>query len=129
MSLDKPPLMESIGADVVDAAMKVHSSLGPGLLESVYEVCLAHELAKRRRKVERQRPIPVTYEGERLDAGFRIDLVVDELVVVEVKSVEKLLPVHLAQMLTYLRLGQFQLGFLLNFDVLRMKDGVKRVVA
>ncbi len=129
MSLDKPPEMEAIGADVVDAAMKVHSALGPGLLESVYEVCLARELAKRQRRVERQRSIPVTYDGERLEAGFRIDLLVDELVVVEVKSVEKLLPVHLAQMLTYLRLGQFQLGYLLNFDVSHMKDGVKRVVA
>jgi GxxExxY protein len=129
MSLDKSPLMEAIGADVIDAAMKVHSALGPGLLESVYEVCLGHELAKRRRRVERQRPVPVTYESERLDAGFRIDLLVDDLVVVEVKSVEKLLPIHLAQMLTYLRLGQFQLGYLLNFDVVRMKDGVKRVVA
>jgi GxxExxY protein len=129
MSLDKSPLVEAIGAEVIDAAMKVHSALGPGLLESVYEVCLAQELQKRRRSVERQRPIPVTYEGERLDAGFRIDLLVDDLVVVEVKSVEKLLPVHLAQMLTYLRLGQFQLGFLLDFDVVRMKDGVKRVVA
>jgi GxxExxY protein len=120
---------DRLATQVIDSAFRVHSVLGPGLLESVYEVCLARELAKRQRRVERQRPIPVTYDGERLEAGFRVDLLVDDLVVVEVKSVDKLVPVHLAQMLTYLRLGQFRLGYLLNFDVSHMKDGVKRVVA
>lgn len=128
MTLDKSPELEAIGAHVVDAAIKVHTALGPGLLESVYEICLAHELTERCRKVERQLAVPVTYGSNRLEAGFRIDLLVDGLVVVEVKAVEKLMQIHVAQLLTYLRLGGYQLGYLLNFDVVRMKDGVRRVV-
>ncbi len=108
--------------------MKVHTALGPGLLESVYEVCLAQELMERRRAVERQRAVPVIYGPNRLETGFRIDLVVDGLVVVEVKAVEKVLPVHVAQVITYLKLGGYQLGYLLNFDVVHMRDGVKRLV-
>lgn len=128
MNLGKSPQLEAIGADVVDAAMKVHTALGPGLLESVYEVCLAHELTERRRSVERQRAVPVTYGPNRLEAGFRIDLLVNGLVVVEVKAVEKLVQVHVAQVITYLKLGGYQLGYLLNFDVVHMRDGVKRLV-
>lgn len=128
MKLDKSPELEAIGADVVDAAMKVHSALGPGLLESVYEVCFASELASRHRRVERQRAVPVTYGVSRLETGFRLDLLVDDLVVVEIKAVERLMQIHVAQVLTYLKLGGYQLGYLLNFNVVRMKDGVKRLV-
>lgn len=128
MNLGKSPQLEAIGADVVDAAMKVHTALGPGLLESVYEVCLAHELIERRRTVERQRAVPVNYGPNRLETGFRIDLVVDGLVVIEVKAVEKVLQVHVAQVITYLKLGGYQLGYLLSFDVVHMREGVKRLV-
>jgi len=111
----------------VDCAIKVHSALGPGLLESVYEACLTHELTKGGLEVQRQRACPVHYDSIRLDAGFRLDLVVDECLVVEVKAVEKLSQLHMAQLLTYLRLTQFRLGLLMNFNVQRMKDGIQRI--
>jgi GxxExxY protein len=117
-----------IGDVIVDAAFKVHSALGAGLLESAYEACLSHELLKRNLTVARQVPCPIFYDGERIDAAFRLDLLVQEKVVVEVKAVEKLLPVHMAQVLTYLKLGKLKLGYLLNFNVPRMKEGTKRVV-
>jgi GxxExxY protein len=117
-----------IGDVIVDAALKVHSELGAGLLESVYEACLLHELLKRGLTVGRQVPCPIVYDGLKIDGAFRLDLVVGEKVVVEVKAVEKLMPVHTAQILTYLKLGNFKLGYLLNFDVAHMKDGIKRTV-
>jgi GxxExxY protein len=107
--------------------MSVHSALGPGLLESAYEVCLAHELVKRGHEVQRQVPVPVTYDPVKLDAGYRIDLLVANLVVVEVKSVDKLTPMHAAQLLTYLRFAGLKTGLLLNFNVLHLKDGIKRI--
>ena len=113
---------------VVDAAFTVHSALGPGLLESVYEVCLAHELTKRSLKVERQVALPVSYDGIRLDAGLRFDLLVESCLVIELKAVETLLPVHEAQLLTYLKLSGYRLGLLINFNVPLIKDGIKRVV-
>lgn len=119
---------DEIARDIVDAAFRVHAALGPGLLESAYEVCLAHELTKRGRTVQAQLALPVVYEGVKLDAGYRIDLLVDSAVVVEVKSVEALAPIHDAQVLTYLRLSGRRLGFLINFNVARLKQGIKRLV-
>lgn len=109
--------------------MRVHSALGPGLLESAYEACLAYELDKVGLPVQKQVALPLEYDNVRLEVGFRIDLLVGNRVVVEVKATEKLLPIHLAQMLSYLKLGKYPLGFLLNFNVAHMKQGIKRVVA
>lgn len=120
--------LEEIASSVVDAALKVHSALGPGLLEDVYEKCLAMELQKRGYSVERQVTVPVEYEGAVFETGYRLDLLIDESFVVEVKAVEKMMPVHLAQILTYLRLGKMKIGLLLNFNVPRMRDGIRRVV-
>ncbi len=120
--------IEAIATDIVDASMKVHTALGPGLLEGVYEKCLGYELEKRNHLVDRQLLLPVKYDGQNIDAGFRIDLLVGSEVVVELKTVEKIQPIHVAQTLTYLRLGDFCLGLLLNFNVTRMRDGVRRVV-
>jgi GxxExxY protein len=112
---------------VVDAAIKVHSALGPGLLESVYETCLAHELETRGIEIERQLALPVRYGETVVEAGLRIDLLVERCLVLEIKAVESLLPIHSAQLLTYLKLGNHPLGLLLNFNVVRMKDGIKRL--
>jgi GxxExxY protein len=113
---------------VVDASLAVHRTLGPGLLESVYEHCLAHELVSRGIPVQRQTLLPVTYRDIRVDAGFRTDLIVDECVIVEIKSVEKLLPVHEAQLLTYLKLTRHQVGLLINFNVALLKQGLRRLI-
>jgi GxxExxY protein len=113
---------------IVDAAMKVHSALGPGLLESAYEACLTRELRKRGLRVESQVPIAVVYDGETLDVGYRADLIIDGLVLVELKSVEAVLPVHKAQLLSYLRLSGKQVGLLINFNVEHLRDGIKRVI-
>jgi GxxExxY protein len=118
----------NIGTAIVEAALKVHSALGAGLLENAYEACLAHELQKGGLEVRRQVPFPVEYDGTKLDIGYRLDLLVGEAVVVEVKAVEKVLPVHSAQVLSYLKLGGFKLGYLLNFNVVHMRDGIKRVI-
>ena len=120
--------VEVIATDVVDSAFKVHSALGPGLLESVYEACLAHELHLRGIAFERQVSLPVHYEGLNLDAGLRLDLVVAGKIVIECKAVETLLPVHKAQLLTYLKLSGHHLGFLINFNVATIKEGIKRVI-
>lgn len=119
---------EKIGRMILSSAMKVHSALGCGLLESTYEVCLAHELSKQGVPVERQVALPVTYDGMRLDAGYRLDILVASKVIVEVKAVEKLQPIHTAQLLSYLKLSGCRLGFLLNFNVVHMKEGIKRIV-
>jgi GxxExxY protein len=119
---------ESLAAQVVDAAVKVHKTLGPGLLESVYEICLCHELTLRGNPFERQVVLPITYEGTRLEAGLRIDLIVDSCLVVELKTVDALLPLHEDQVLTYLKLSNNRLGLLLNFNVPIMKHGIKRLV-
>jgi GxxExxY protein len=122
-------MMENeIAKIVVDAAFKVHTALGPGLLESVYEVVLARELVARGLKVERQRAVPIVYEGVKFDEGFRADLVVEGLVIVELKSVEEVAPVHKKQLLTYLRLADKRLGLLINFGAALIKDGISRVV-
>jgi len=129
MSLDKSIDEERIGNAVLAAAIRVHSALGPGLLEGVYEACLAHELTQLGFEVQKQVSVPIVYGDVKLEAGLRLDLLVGQKVVVEVKSVEKLLPVHLAQVMTYLKISRHGLGFLLNFNVVHMKDGIKRVVA
>jgi len=120
--------VDRVATEIVDAPYKVHSELGPGLLESAYEVCLEHELAKRGLAVRRQVSLPVVYDSIEIEAGYRLDLVVEESVIVELKSVDTLLQIHLAQVLTYLKLGGFKLGFLVNFNVTRIKDGIKRIV-
>ncbi len=116
-------------ADVlVDSAFFVHRTLGPGLLESVYEQCLAQELRERGLHVDQQKPQPVIFKQVRLEAGYRIDLLVERAVIVEIKSVEALAPVHTAQLLTYMRLADVRLGYLLNFNVALLKDGLRRHV-
>ena len=117
-----------IGEILLGAAMKVHSALGPGLLESAYETCLVHEIGQRGLNVKRQVVLPLIYDGIKLDAGYRLDLLINDLVIVELKSVEKFLPLHTAQLLSYLRLSGLKLGYLLNFNVIHMRDGVKRIV-
>lgn len=123
-----PEAAERAASLVVDAAFAVHSTLGPGLLESVYEACLEHELRRREVSVERQLALPVVYRDLRVEAGLRLDMLVAGCVVVELKVVEVVLPVHRAQLLTYLKLSGHRLGFLLNFNVARIKDGIQRVV-
>jgi GxxExxY protein len=123
-----PERAEKAAAQVVDAALKVHTALGPGLLESVYEMCLAKELLKRGLKVEIQKSIPIHYEGEILSTGLRLDLLVDETLIVELKAVEEITPLFKAQMLTYLKLTGLRLGLIINFNVTRMKNGIQRIV-
>ena len=113
---------------VVDAALKVHRALGPGLLESVYEVVLAHELRSRGLTVQRQLSVPIQYESIRFDEGFRADLVIEQKVIVEIKSVEMAKPVHKKQVLTYLRLADMRLGLLINFGTALIRDGITRLV-
>ena len=117
-----------IAKHIVDAAFRVHTSLGPGLLESVYEAVLAQELTRRGLRAERQQALPVVWESVHLEAGFRVDLMVENKVIVEIKSVEAIAPVHRKQLLTYLRLANKRLGILINFDVDLIKDGIARVV-
>jgi GxxExxY protein len=113
---------------VLDSAMRVHSSLGAGLLEETYKICLQSELVKRGIKVSSEVPQPVTYNGQILKTGFRIDLLVEEKVIVELKSVASLAPIHKAQLLTYLKLSKLHLGLLLNFNTVHLKDGIVRVI-
>jgi GxxExxY protein len=120
--------LNEVSGIVVDAALKLHTALGPGLLESAYEACLLHELRNRGLKVLAQAALPVVYDGVKIDVGYRIDLLEEDAVVVELKAVEKLMPIHHAQLLSYLRLGGYKLGLLINFNVLHLKDGIKRMV-
>jgi GxxExxY protein len=117
-----------IGTAIVDCAVHLHQDLGPGLLETVYEVTLARKLQKRGLSIERQVPIPIEYEGQRFDEGFRADLIVERKVIVELKSVETVHPAHKKQLLTYLRLTGMKLGYLLNFGEALMKDGITRTI-
>ncbi len=120
--------LEKLASIVVDAGLKVHRALGPGLLESAYEHCLSHELQARGLSVGRQVLLPIMYDGARLDAGYRLDLLVGHEIVVEVKTVDALLPVHQAQLLTYLKLSGCRIGFLMNFHVRLFKHGLRRMV-
>jgi GxxExxY protein len=117
-----------IARHIVDAAFRIHTSLGPGLLESVYEAVMAEELTRRGLHAERQQVLPVVWQNVHLEAGFRVDLIVENKVIVEIKSVEAIAPVHRKQLLTYLRLANKRLGILINFDVDLIKDGIARVV-
>ncbi|TWT95290.1 hypothetical protein Pla108_34350 [Botrimarina colliarenosi] len=119
---------EAIAKQVLDAAFRVHSKLGPGLLESVYEHCLCHELKRQAVAFDRQPLLAIDYDGEIIDAGLRLDVFVAKRVVVELKAVEQLAPIHEAQLFTYLKLTGCRLGLLLNFNVQHLKDGIKRVV-
>lgn len=120
--------LDRLAKVVVDASFKVHMELGPGLLEGVYEVCLAHELVKRGLKVERQLALPVLYDGVKIEAGLRLDILVGDKLIVELKAVENLQPVHKAQVLTYLKLSNRRLGMLINFNVPLIKEGIKRII-
>jgi GxxExxY protein len=113
---------------VIGSAMRVHSALGPGLLESAYEACLQFELIKSGLKVEAQKPLPLVYESVKLECGYRVDLLVAGKLIIEVKAVEALAEIHFAQVLTYLRLSNLRLALLLNFNVVHMKDGIRRIV-
>ena len=121
-------MMENeLSTKVIGAAIKVHSALGPGLLESAYKECLFYILVKEGFKVEKEKPMPLVFEEVKLDCGYRIDLLVENKVVIEIKSVDALNDVHLAQTLTYLKLGNYKLGLLINFNVALLKQGIKRV--
>ncbi|HRW63187.1 MAG TPA: GxxExxY protein [Bacteroidales bacterium] len=120
--------IEEIFKIVLDCSFKVHSALGPGLLESAYEECLCYEIKKSGLKVEKQKALPLIYEDVKLDAGYRIDLLVENQVIVEIKSVDAIADVHLAQILTYMKLSGCHLGLLANFNVKHLKNGIKRVI-
>jgi GxxExxY protein len=117
----------TVARQIVDAAFRVHTTLGPGLLESVYEAALAYELEKRGLRITRQQGVPVVYEAVRIHAGFYADLVVEDLVIVEIKAAETVAPVHKKQLLTYLKLADKRLGLLINFNVALIKDGITRI--
>ena len=117
-----------ITEQIIGAAIEVHRALGPGLLESAYEACLAFELAQRDLKVERQKPLPLIYKQVELDCGYRLDLFVEDLVIVEIKAVDQLAPIHQAQLLSYLKLSDCKVGLLINFNVKLLKNGIRRVV-
>lgn len=120
--------INEVSSAIIGAAIEVHRTLGPGLLESAYEQCLAHEFSLRHIPFERQRPVHVNYKGIRLDCAYRLDFLVAEIVVVEVKAIEAPLPIHQAQLLSYLKLGGWKLGLLINFHVPLLREGIKRVV-
>ena len=121
-------LYQELTSSILKCAFKVHTALGPGLLESAYEECLHYELEKTGLLVIKQKPMPLVYEEKRLDLGYRIDLFVEGKVVIEVKSVESMNPVHLAQLMTYMKLSKCRIGYLINFNVESLKDGIKRVI-
>ena len=120
--------VNDVSGAIVNAAMKVHSSLGPGLLESAYEACLLHELRQLGLSVATQVSLPIAYDGVKIDVGYRVDLLVEDAVIVELKAVETLLPIHQAQLLSYLKLSGKRVGLLINFNVLHLKNGIKRMV-
>lgn len=123
-----PANVERLATAVVDAAFTVHQELGPGLLESAYEACLSHELRLRQVNHQLQLPVPLNYKGIRIVVGYRADVIVEEKLLVELKAAEKLLPIHTAQVITYLRLKRFPLGLLINFNEILIKDGIHRVL-
>ena len=120
--------INKLSGQIIGAAIEVHTNLGPGLLESAYEECLCHELQLRKIAYERQKPLPISYKGINLDCGYRLDVVVEDLIVLELKACEQIEPIHKAQLLTYLKLSGLELGLLLNFHVPVMKDGIVRLV-
>jgi len=120
-------ISEELTEQIIGAAIEVHKSLGPGLLKSAYEECLCHELGLRGLKFERQKPIPLKYKGIKLDCGYRIDILVENKVIIELKTVEAIMSVHEAQLLTYLRLANIKVGLIMNFYVPVLKDGIRRM--
>lgn len=126
--LESTPRVNSVTSQIIAAAMRVHTLLGPGLLESAYNACLVHELRKRGIRVESQVGLPVVYDGEKIDLGYRIDLIVSNCVIVEIKCADAINPVHQAQLLSYMRLSGRQVGLLINFHVLHLRDGIRRMV-
>lgn len=120
--------VNEITHDILDSAFKVHTALGPGLLESAYQACLCYELKKKGYKVESEKPLPLVYEEVKLDCGYRIDILVENQVVVELKTVEQFSEVHQAQILTYMKLSKNKYGLLINFNVKSLKDGIKRFI-
>lgn len=120
--------LNEISGKIIECSINVHKELGPGMLEGAYEVCLMHELLRAGLKTKSQVTLPIFYQGIRLDAGYRIDLLVEDSVIVELKAIERLLPVHEAQLLSYLRMSDLRLGLLINFNVRLLRDGVRRVV-
>ena len=123
-----PPEVEKTGKAILDSAFKVHSALGPGLLEVVYETALIYEMRKQNLSVKNQSLIPIEYDGQPLNAGLRCDMVVENAVIIELKAVEKMIPLYEAQLLTYLKLSGIRLGYLINFNVPHLKNGIKRIV-
>jgi len=119
--------LDRIASEIVDSSFRIHKSLGPGLLESAYEACLEYELNKRGLDVLRQVPQPIHYHGIKIDTGYRLDLLIENSIIVELKAVEQLLPIHQAQLMTYLKLSEKNLGFLINFNVPLIKDGIRRI--
>ena len=126
--VDERERINRLSRQVITAAMRVHTALGPGLLESAYEACLAYELAQSGVQVERQKPIPLVYRDVRLDVGYRLDLLVEDAIIVELKTVEEVTPLHSAQLLSYLKLAGYKLGLLINFNVTSLRSGIHRVV-
>jgi len=120
--------LNKITEKIINGAISVHRELGPGLLESAYEACLLYELASQNLKVERQKGLPLRYRGIQLDCGYRLDLLVEEAIIVEIKAIEKLEPIHQAQLLSYLKLSKCPVGLLINFNVRILKDGIRRLV-
>ena len=120
---------EDVATIIIDAALKVHRSLGPGLFESAYQLCLAYELRQRGLQVECEVALPIIYEGIKIEAGYRIDMVIENQIIIENKTVEQLLPIHEAQIMTYMKLSKTQIGFLINWNVRLIKNGIKRIVS
>jgi GxxExxY protein len=120
--------INNLSSRIIGAAIAVHKALGPGLLESTYEECISHELSIGGLSLERQKPLPVQYKGINLDCSYRLDVVVENAIILELKSCEKIEPIHKAQLLTYLKLSGFKLGLLLNFNVILMREGIVRIV-
>ena len=123
-----PEELNELSRDIVDSAYKVHRQLGPGLLESTYRLCMVRELTLRGHKVHQEVELPIEYEGVKLESGYRIDLVVDDRVIVELKAIESVLPIHRAQLLSYLKHSERRLGLLINFNSVLIKDGITRIV-
>ena len=120
--------IDKLTEKIIGCAMDVHTALGPGLLESAYKECLYYKLCESGISVDKEKPLPVIYEGVNLDCGYKIDLLVENTIVVELKSIKKLEDIHMAQILTYMKLGKFKIGLLINFNVSSLKDGIKRVI-
>ncbi|OHC07472.1 MAG: GxxExxY protein [Planctomycetes bacterium RIFOXYD2_FULL_41_16] len=126
--MDQEERLNKITETIIGAAIDVHRALGPGLLESAYEACMVYDLIQVGMKVEQQKPLPVVYRGVKLECGYRLDLMIENEVVVEIKSIDKLLPIHKAQLMSYLKLADCKVGLLINFNVELLKDGIQRVV-